>query len=132
MNYLCIPIVLYLEFVKRSSFYSLFFLLFLSFHLVSLPKGREPMKRVLILSIPRVYISSVDLCTFNVPVINFTPMFGMTHYGALFDLRDKRNAQIAFITVHHTLLKLLLFLFYLEFEEFLFFFLIPFFHVLKF
>lgn len=25
MNYLCIPIVLYLEFVKRSSFYSLFF-----------------------------------------------------------------------------------------------------------
>lgn len=49
-------------------------------------------------------------------------MFGMTHYGALFDLRDKRNAQIAFITVHHTLLKLLLFLFYLEFEEFLFFF----------
>lgn len=59
-------------------------------------------------------------------------MFGMTHYGALFDLRDKRNAQIAFITVHHTLLKLLLFLFYLEFEEFLFFFLIPFFHVLKF
>lgn len=121
MNYLCIPIVLYLEFVKRSSFYSLFFLLFLSFHLVSLPKGREPMKRVLILSIPRVYISSVDLCTFNVPVINFTPMFGMTHYGA----------NCIYYCPSY-IVKLLLFLFYLEFEEFLFFFLIPFFHVLKF
>lgn len=57
------------------------------------------MKRVLILSTVCLHFL-VDLCTFNVPVINFTSMFGMTHYEHLFDLQDKRNAQIAFITVH--------------------------------